>query len=125
LEQTRSACSQNTFLNILKKIHKGDWKTRHPEQSDILDIITASLKTPARWDKAIQHLKERNELTDSPKDIGPLMKEISVDVLKECEEYIKDELFKWAWKKISGKISYGFPEYYKQKLVEQQFEKKV
>lgn len=104
-----------------KEIHRAEWKEKNPTGADITETIGNSLKTPARWEKAIIHLKEKGELQDSPKDIGNLFKEVNQDLLKECQDYIKDELFKWAWPKISRISTSGMPEWYKQKLVEKQF----
>ena len=78
-------------------------------------------KTPARWQKSVQHLKEAGQLEDSPRDIGKILKEISTDVLKECEQEIKEELFRAAWPKISRIIIAGFPEFYKSELLNKQF----
>lgn len=104
-----------------KEIHHKEWKKNNPTQQDIILALAEEYKTPARWNKAIQHLKEGGEITDSPKDIGPLMKEVNADVLKECEQEIKDRLFSRAWPHISRNLTRGLPEWYKQKLMEQQF----
>jgi len=61
------------------------------------------------------------ELTNEPKDIGPLRKEINKDILTECTDEIKEKLFKWAWKNIAKEITKGFPQYYKEKLAKEQF----
>ena len=89
---------------------------------DIVALIGAKLKTEARWDKAVIHLRERGEIEDSPRDIGKLFKEINVDILKECTDEVKDALFKWAWPQISRMITAGMPEWYKEKLLQKQFE---
>lgn len=104
-----------------KEVHNGDWKARHPAGRDIKQELATMFRTPARWNKAIQHLRDANQLTDSPRDIGPLLKEVNQDVLQECAEEIKDKLFKWAWKDLSRELTKGFPEYYKQQLLEKQF----
>lgn len=104
-----------------KEIHGGDWKKNNPTHSDVIEKIGLMYKTPARWDKSLQHLRDEGKLTDSPQDIGMLLKEINVDVLKECEAEIREELFKQAWPKISRIITAGFPEYYKKQLLEKQF----
>jgi len=104
-----------------KEKHIKDWKERNPFGSDIKLQIGESLKTEARWHKSIQHLRERGELLDEPKDIGPLLKEINQDVLEECKEEIMETLFNWAWKDISRLITRGFPEWYKQELAKLQF----
>lgn len=90
--------SQTGFLNIVEKIGK-------------------EYGTEARWVKAIQHLKENGELTDSPKDIGGLIKEVQEDILKECKEEISEELFKYFWRDIGRKTIIGLPEWYKKRLI--------
>lgn len=104
-----------------KEVHKGPKLTQSNKDS-IVDTISSMYHTKARWNKAIQHLKERGELTTSLKDIPLLLKEISSDTKLESESEIKDLLFKWAWGKISKKIIEGFPEYYKEYLIKQTFE---
>jgi len=106
-----------------KEIHQKSWKDKNPKNKDIIKLIGESLKTDARWNKAIQHLKDRGELTNSVKDIGNLIKELHADILEECEEYIKKVLFDWGWKHIIRIISSGFPEYYKDLLAKEQFKK--
>lgn len=105
-----------------KEVHRQSWAGDNPSTGDIIDNIVKGLKTQTRWDKAIQHLREAGQLSSSPKDIGPLMKEIPNDIRKECEEEIKEALFKYAWKHIGREVTRGFPEYYKQRLLEAQFE---
>jgi hypothetical protein len=105
-----------------KEVHKANWKQSNPNSGDILDRMIKSYKTPARWNKSIIHMKEDGTLTDSPKDIGPLIKRIQEDIKTECSEDIKDELFKWAIGHILRGATAGVAEYYKQKLLEKQFE---
>jgi ATP-dependent RNA circularization protein (DNA/RNA ligase family) len=104
-----------------KEVHSASWKEGNPSSQDIVTKIGKMYKTPARWNKAIQHLRERGLLEDSPKDIGILLKEVSIDVLKEEEEAIKEALFKWGWPKISRHINSGLPEWYKEELMKKQF----
>lgn len=104
-----------------KEVHRAEWKKSNPGRGDVIDRLIAMYKTEPRWNKAIQHLKEAGQLDDSPKDIGPLMKEVSVDVLKECGAEIKEELFKLAWPQISRGVTGGLPEFYKKLLAEKQF----
>ena len=105
-----------------KEVHQGDWKKRHPSGGDIKLDLAQAFRTPARWNKAIQHLREAGQLTGTPKDIGLLLKEINQDVLAECAPEIKERLFKWVWKDLSRELTKGFPEYYKDQLLKQQFE---
>jgi len=104
-----------------KEVHGADWKLRNPNRADVLESITAKLKTPARWHKAVQHLKEAGTLEGSPRDIGALFKEVPTDVKKECEEQIKEMLFAWAWPKVSRGITQGLAEWYKELLLQEQF----
>ena len=99
-----------------KEIHGKDWKDRHPAGGDIIALLKDSFRTPARWNKAIQHLQEAGSIEGSMRDIGPLLKEIASDTKLECEAEIKDALFKWAWPQIHRGLTKGFPEYYKEKL---------
>lgn len=108
-----------------KEIHGGEWRKNNPVHSDVIEKIALAYKTPARWHKSVQHLRELGQIEDSPKDIGKLMKEVSVDVLKECEAEIKEELFKQAWPKISRILTSGLPEWYKNELLAKQFERGI
>lgn len=106
---------------LFKEVHQKDWKTRNPTGKAIVDKLIDQYRTPSRWHKAIQHLREDGNLTDSPKDIGPLLKEIGIDTKTECEDEIKDKLFKHFWPKIQRGITAGFPEWYKEQLLESAF----
>lgn len=106
-----------------KEVHKREWKSSNPTQGDILQSLGAQYSSPARWNKAIQHLNERGELENSPRDIGKLLKEVSVDIHSECVDEIKAQLFKWAWPHISRAVIRGLPEWYKDQLVKSQFDK--
>jgi hypothetical protein len=105
-----------------KERHGKDWKLRHPGGKDIIEDITYRFRTEARWEKAVQHLREWGDLKDNPVDIGPLLKVVNQDILEECGDEIKEILWKWAWRRLSGKLTYGLPEWYKNKLMEAQFD---
>jgi hypothetical protein len=106
-----------------KEIHNEEWKKKNPTNKDILEVLIIELKTEARWNKSIQHLKELDKIEFSPKDIGSLIKEIQDDLKLECKDYIKDKLYIYAIDKILRGCIAGFPEYYKKYLLEKQFEK--
>ena len=62
-------------------------------------------------------------MEESPRDIGKLFKEVSVDTLKECKDEIMTILFDWAWKrKLSRSITAGLAEFYKDLLAKRQFD---
>jgi hypothetical protein len=105
-----------------KEVHGGDWRERNPTNGDIFQRIIEEYKTPARWMKAVQHLREEGKLTDSPADIGHLIKEVTNDVLVECEEEIATKLFNYVWdKQLRRGITAGLPEWYKNELMKASF----
>lgn len=105
-----------------KEAHVQAWKVSNPTSGDILLNLGQKYCTQARWMKAIQHLREAGTLTDSPKDIGPLMIEIQKDMGKEEKEAIQRDLWKWAQPHITRAATAGFPEFYKLELLRRQFE---
>lgn len=105
-----------------KEIHQNTWRQANPGTGDIVQILGEKFRTSARWQKAVQHLREAGMLEESPRDIGNLIKETQRDVLKECEDEIKASLFKYAWPHIQRKITAGLPEWYKEELLKKQFE---
>lgn len=90
--------------------------------AEIIDRLADRFTTTARWQKAVQHLRDAGKLQDSPVDIGPLMREVNEDVERECGEEIRDMLFKWAWPLLTKQLSSGLPSWYKNRLLERQFE---
>jgi hypothetical protein len=108
-----------------KEVHNKEWKNSNPNKGDVIAQIIETYTSEARWNKAIQHLKEAGALDGSPKDIGALMKEVSEDVRIECNDEIKEKLFKWAWPNIQRALTGGLPQWYKEKLLVQQFEGEV
>jgi len=101
--------------------HGKEWKKANPSSVDIVSSIGQSLRSESRWNKAIQHLREKGTLENSPRDIGNLMKEIQRDVMEECKEEIADKLSQWAVPKIRRIVAAGFPEWYKEKLLKESF----
>lgn len=107
-----------------KEVHAKEWKSSNPTGKDIIDTLIEMVKTPARWGKAIIHLRERGLIEDSPRDIGHLIKEVQADIQKECAELVAEKLVEWAMPKvIRGSIG-GLPEWYKDELLKRQFETK-
>jgi hypothetical protein len=88
-------------------------KPRNPKKcGDELQGIINALRTEARWVKAVGHLRDSGALQDSPKDIGPLMKELSIDLETEETEWIKEALFEAFRKQILKGATDGFPQWY-------------
>lgn len=105
-----------------KEKHEGDWKERNPNHKDVETILIEEYRTDARWAKAVQHLRENGQIEGSMKDIAFLIREVPADVLKECEEEIKEKLFAHFWPKVSRGITRGLPEWYKDELAKEAFE---
>lgn len=103
-----------------KEVNNANWKGMKVTNGDVLDKLAERYATPQRWEKARQHLRDAGLLTNTPTDIGALMKEVSVDVHTECEAEIKEILFKWAWDRLHRRLTNGLPLWYKQRLLEQQ-----
>jgi hypothetical protein len=105
-----------------KEVHSKMWKTSNLTAGDILAMLGATYCTQARWQKALQHLTERGLITCSPQDIGALMKEVPIDIKRECEDEIKEKLFAFAWPHISRMVVRNLPAWYKELLLKKQFE---
>lgn len=99
-----------------KEKHKVEWKANNPDK---LTQLAEAYNAKPRWQKAIQRLAERGELTNSPRDIGPLLKEVNIDIADECQGEIKDLLWNLFRKDILRIATKGLPEWYKQKLAEE------
>ena len=84
----------------------------------MIDRLVEELKTEARWNKCVQHCREEGLLVDEPKDIGFLIKELIKDLEEEEGDYIKEKLYQHYVKEIKGRVIAGFPEWYKEKLLE-------
>lgn len=117
-------CFCKLVCTEFKERNDKDWKNRNPGRKDVLDNIVEIFRTQARWDKAIQHLEDEGKLTHEPKDIGLLMKEVPDDILEEDGDEIKEKLWKYFWPQIRRRVCGGLAEYYKEKLLQSQFEEK-
>jgi hypothetical protein len=104
-----------------KEIHQAEWKTQNTNHNDILLKMEMKYRTPTRWQKAVQHLRDEGQLENSPRDIGKLVKEVGTDIFKECEADIMQELKEWAAPRIRRLVIRGLPEWYKEQLAKEQF----
>lgn len=105
-----------------KEIHQGAWKGANPSRSDVIEMMVNVYRNNARWEKAVQHLRDAGKLRGAPQDIGPLIKEFQADLVEECAAEIKEKLYEYALPRILRGASAGLPEFYKAKLAAQQFE---
>lgn len=104
-----------------KESHSKEWRANNPTLTDVVDRVIATLKTEARWQKAVQHLTDSGRLEHSPRDIGALIAEVKQDVLREETDFIKEKLYEWSKDRIARAVAAGLPEWYKRKLVEDGF----
>ena len=104
-----------------KETHAAEWKASNPGSKDIVDRIIETLKTDARWHKAVQHLREAGQIEDSPRDIPGLFKEVNADIRKECMDFISEKLVEFAMPSIMRGVVKGLPEWYKDQLLKRQF----
>ena len=115
-------CLMGKFVSeAFKEVHSKEWAKENPSSKDVIALVGDKYTTPARWAKAVQHLRELGGIADDPRDIGLIMAEVPTDVLKECEQQIKDELFAWAWPHIKRHLTRGLPQWYKDELLKRQF----
>jgi hypothetical protein len=105
-----------------KEVHQKSWRESNPTKKDIIEQIIERFRTPQRWNKAVQHLREAGELEGTPRDIGKLFVEVPKDIGQEHKEEIQTILWKAFWKDISRGCTAGLAEWYKNKLVENEFE---
>jgi len=113
-------CLMGKFVSEkFKEIHRGSWAARNPTQGNVIQKLGESLKTEARWIKAVQNLKETGEYKGDVADIGNLFKRVNKDIIEECSGQIKDVLFKAFWPKISKIVTSGLPQWYKDELLKE------
>lgn len=105
-----------------KEVHHAEWKNSNPSSGDVIDALIAQYRSPTRWAKAVQHLREAGQLEDAPEDIGLLFKEVPADLRREEADAIKDALFVWAWPKVQRGATAGLAEWYKEQLLTRQFD---
>ena len=105
-----------------KEKHTDSWRKANPTNKDVLGLLTESLRTEARWQKAVQHRQEAGELLNAPQDIGPLLIAVSADIEEEEADHIKEVLFRWALPHIRRGVARGFAVWYKGKLAASAFE---
>jgi len=103
-----------------KEVHRISWG-RDSTTKGKFETFKEAFKTEARWDKAIQHLRDSGNLENSPRDIGKLIKEIQNDITEEEKETIKEFLWKEYGSAILRYSVSGFPEFYKKKLAKESF----
>jgi len=105
-----------------KEKHAKDWKKANPNSGDIIQSLVDQYQNEVRWEKAVQHLRDDGVLEGGPRDIGALVRAAQSDLAEECEDEIKEALWKWARAKVTRGAVRGLPEWYKRRLLESEFD---
>jgi hypothetical protein len=100
-----------------KEHNKENWEAQ--SHGSAIDQIIASFNKEAIWQKAVQHKRDDGVLVNAPQDIGMLIGEIKKDFHEEHGEMIKKKIFREFYADIERGIMRGFPEWYKERLLEQ------
>jgi hypothetical protein len=104
-----------------KEVHRKAWGESNPGNSDVIQRMVDGLRTPARWNKAVIHATEHGLLEHSPRDIGLLIRMVQEDVVDEELPVITKTLLDWALPKVRRGAAGGIAEWYKQRLLDEQF----
>ena len=104
-----------------KEVHQSTWGKEKTHKGKF-EVFKDSFRTEARWDKAIQHLRDDGKLENSPKDIGNLIVEVQKDIGQEEKENIKNFLWKEFGKEVTRHAIKGLPEYYKKEILKGAFD---
>jgi len=97
-----------------KETHKKEWKKSTP--SGRYDELKQACRSEARWEKAVQHLRDSGLLENIPRDIGKLIVEAKRDFVEEEKETLKEELWKIFGDEMVRTSIRGLPEWYKDRL---------
>jgi hypothetical protein len=104
-----------------RETQKVSWKAANPGGAEIREVISEKLRTDRRWEKAVERMRDDGVLENSPRDIGILIRYVRQDLTDECVPFIKDLLYDWAKDNVMRGAIRGLPEWYKQRLIDQQF----
>lgn len=99
------------FLEVKKEL-KERKKAMRGSKVDSWSEFKERFRTEARWNKAIQHLREANKLTETNKDIGQLHKEVMQDIISEELDNINQYLYKNYTKDLLKHAVEGLAEFY-------------
>lgn len=103
-----------------KEIHRKNWSKENTAGGK-WQVFKDQYCTETRWEKAVQHLRDKGELEREPRDIGKLIKEVRSDITEEEKETIKEFLWKQFGDELLRNSTKGLPEWYKHKLAEDSF----
>lgn len=105
-----------------REVHKRAWAESNPTRTDVVEKLIEALSSPARYQKAVIHLREREAITDSVKDIGAILAEVKKDIAKEEKDFIAQTLYRHFADTIIRRAAANVPQWWKDELVKAQFE---
>lgn len=112
--ESLSPYSKENFAKLVRpdfqEVGKNLGKHASPDKN--LAEYLKGFQSPARWDKAIDKLRDSNALGGTASDIGIIVKEIGNDLFTEEEATIKQSLFGLYKKEILRYATRGFAEHY-------------
>ena len=86
-------------------------KIKSPRGSEI-EGLKESMRSIPRWEKAVQNLREKNELKNDITDIGLVIRRVMTDIKEEESETIKQELYDIFIKEILQHSTSGLATWY-------------
>ena len=98
-----------------KEVHSKSWSKTHTGKGKWETLID-NYRTEARWQKAVQHLRDNDTLLCEPKDIGGLIAEVQRDIEEEEMDKIKTFLWREFGSELLRRSTAGLPEWYKEQL---------
>lgn len=113
--QTYPVMAAKFVSEAFKEVHSKNWKGENTHKGK-WEAFKERYHTEARWEKAVQHLRDDDKLLGEPKDIGALIREVQWDIMVEEEAVIKDFLFKEFGQELLRYSTGGLAEWYKKRL---------
>jgi hypothetical protein len=102
-----------------KEMHAHEWKGE--PKAEFIENLARRFCTEARWEKAVQHLRDEGKIEDSMRDMRFLVDEVKADVQAECLDDIKDALYAHFRKDLDRLYTRGLAEWYKERLAIRQW----
>lgn len=106
---------------LVGKVVQDSFKEQHQhqvksEKADPIEEIGRRYGVPARWRKAVQYLRDNQLLSYEMEDVPKLLSRVRKDIEEECEQEIKDALWKLYRKNVLGNTTKGLAQWYQQQL---------
>lgn len=120
---TDGPCFGKYVCKEFRELNGASWGEM--KSSSNIHTFIDSFRNENKWKKAIQFARDSGTLTNSPRDIGDLIKYVINDMTEEDTETIKQALFNMYIKQIKAATIRGLPEFYKQYLLEQSIPSQV